>query len=445
MKKIQKANDYAKNCLKPPKAFFDWCYEQMPTYVWKNKEEEIIASERNHNDVREKRLTKNSRLTFYDRKENFMTVLCTKKRIEIQTYTIVSKFENGKQIFLSYLLNLEQLANDNHIKIGLRNIDHYEFGLTNTGTMFSYSTQYLLLYQNNWLNRIGEISELRYLDLEEEYPEELPHIYKYRRLIEFAQKIGASELASEIIAQRLDMRKVTVNWLKRNKEFFKKSDRKYSTWELKNEIENRGGKLIDGAEKYLSIQLLDELPNGLSLIRFQNYLIKHKVNARYYVDYINTLKDLNISLSERHILPKDIYKAHDEAVARLNAMKREVVRKEFAKRAKELKELEMRVQGYQFILPKDAKELIEEGKSLEMCVGGSSYINSHANGETTIVLIRRANELDKPYYTLEYRDKKIIQLHGYKNKNADKFLQEASNEWLKRVNELIGGEIRHVS
>lgn len=195
----------------------------------------------------------------------------------------------------------------------------------------------------------------------------------------------------------------------------------------------------------MSSRLLDEVPNGLSLIRFQNYLIKHKVNARYYVDYINTLKDLNISLSESHILPKDIYKAHDEAVARLNAMKREVVRKEFAKRAKELKELEMRVQGYQFLLPKDAKELIEEGKSLEMCVGGSSYINSHANGETTIVFIRRATELDKPYYTLEYRDEKIIQLHGYKNKNADKFLQEASNEWLKRVNELIGGEIRHVS
>ncbi|EJV07396.1 hypothetical protein HMPREF1333_01397, partial [Enterococcus faecalis ERV37] len=32
--------------LAPPKAFFDWCTSQIPTYEWKNKKETILASSR---------------------------------------------------------------------------------------------------------------------------------------------------------------------------------------------------------------------------------------------------------------------------------------------------------------------------------------------------------------------------------------------------------------
>ncbi|AMG51557.1 PcfJ (plasmid) [Enterococcus gallinarum] len=147
------------------------------------------------------------------------------------------------------------------------------------------------------------------------------------------------------------------------------------------------------------------------------------------------LNEIGIPITPMKRLPKDLKMAHDKAVDTLNAMKREIVRKEFAKRANEESFLEMTIKEVQFILPREANDLIEEGKSLKHCVGGSSYINQHADGRTTIVFARKADEPDKPYYTLEYRDSRLIQVSGWDNKKPDEQLRKVVNQWLQIANE----------
>ena len=49
------------------------------------------------------------------------------------------------------------------------------------------------------------------------------------------------------------------------------------------------------------------------------------------------------------------------------------------------------------------QEIISEGQALQHCVGG--YAERHAEGKTTILFIRRKDNLDTPYYTLEIDDK----------------------------------------
>lgn len=44
-------DDYVKNRLKAPKAFFEWCYQSMRTYIWENKSKTIVASNRKHRIV----------------------------------------------------------------------------------------------------------------------------------------------------------------------------------------------------------------------------------------------------------------------------------------------------------------------------------------------------------------------------------------------------------
>lgn len=114
---------------------------------------------------------------------------------------------------------------------------------------------------------------------------------------------------------------------------------------------------------------------------------------------------------------------------------KKIVRKEFEKRAIEEAFLEMTIKDVQFILPKEANDLIEEGKSLKHCVGGSSYINQHADGRTTIVFARKTAEPDKPYYTIEYRGSRLIQVSGWDNKKPDEQLRKVVNQWLHIVNE----------
>lgn len=59
------------------------------------------------------------------------------------------------------------------------------------------------------------------------------------------------------------------------------------------------------------------------------------------------------------------------------------------------------------------KELIEEGKALCHCVGG--YASRYASGATNILVIRKINEPDKPYFTLELNRGAIVQVRGKHN------------------------------
>lgn len=68
---------------------------------------------------------------------------------------------------------------------------------------------------------------------------------------------------------------------------------------------------------------------------------------------------------------------------------------------------------YQIVAPKTPGELDDEGRELHHCV--ASYKNDVANGNTIIVFLRKSNELNTPWYTIEvYRDK-IRQAHSYCN------------------------------
>lgn len=436
---------YFDNHLKPPKAFFEWCYYNLPTYVWSNKNETIIGSERKHCYVTKKRLAKNSNLTFFDKKKTFMIILSTSKRIEIQTYIVCSKFVDGKQCFSHQLINLEQFSEDKHIKVS-NDYPTYKFGLVSTTGMFNYD--WPDLFPNEWKERLAKISELRYINLWYLYPEHIKTIYKYRKEIEFSQRIKANKLAIDIGEHRanIDMRVITKKWLKKHKQFLSNSSRGLEEVRLKEAIEERGGKMVLGVEEYLSVNDLHLIPKEIGIVKFQNYLIKQKAYFRYYEDYISMLVDLKVPLTKSALLPKNISEAHDKAVDILNSLKREVVRKGYKARAKSLGAVETTFGDYSFILPKTADDLVKEGQVLHHCVGGSQYIDGHAEGKTTIVFIRKKEAVTDPFYTMEFKNKKITQIRGKHNEGATPEVKEAAEKWVHLINknklEKIGGKIK---
>lgn len=409
----------------------------MRTYVWSNKEQTIVASDRKHFNVIEKRLTKKSRLTFYDRRDYFMIVLATSRRIELQTYKVASYFDNGKQRFETELFNLEVFANDQHIKVG-RFYPEYGFGLKQT--MGPFSKIYPEVFdKEHWTNRISN-SELGYIKLQNNmWPENLGHVYKYRHEIEFLQKIKAKQFADEIIwrDRDLDMRRITSKFLKETKSFFRSSHYRYGDYLVKIEIEKRGGKFVPGIENILDASDVELLPDTVGIVKLQNYLLKQTTSFRLYRDYINMLKELDLPLNKSNVLPKNLKESHDKAVEALNAIKREVVRTEFEERAQEMQPLETIIGPYAFVIPKSADNLIQEGNALHHCVGGMHYINQHADKKTTIVFVRPKGSPDEPKYTAEVKDGKIIQIQGMFNEApiSDE-LRTAVKQWLKKANKM---------
>ena len=427
---MKTAQDYIDTCLKPPKKFFEWCFSNIRTFEWSNKDKTIKASNRTHWSVVKKRLASNSRLTFFDLTEYFDIVLSTSKRIEIQTYKIWSGYEDGVQKFDVRLLNLEIFENDKHVKVGWRYHEGYTFKKAQLGGHFNYINP--ILYGNQWAERLFKVSELKYLQIDYIKYENINILYKYRKEIEFAQKIGAEIIARDIIEHRCDMRSITMNFLKKNKQFFKNSKRNYNDWLLKVGIEVRGVKFVLGVEKHLSLEDLNSVPKEVGLLKFQNYLVKQNCNFSYYDDYRNLLKKLGIKANSKNlILPKNLKADHDKAVDMFNSKVKEEERKLFERQLEERKYFEMEIKGFLFKLPVDSQDLINEGKTLKHCVG--TYIERHGEGETTIVFIREKSKPDVPFYTLEYRKGKLIQIRGERNKAPSPELKEIVNNWVELI------------
>lgn len=432
---------YIENKLKPPKAFFDWCYSQISTFKWSNKRQTILASDRSDCFVIEKCLTKSTNLTFFHDFRTFAIVLVTSKRIEIQSYGLWSRINEGKQTIECELTNFEQFASGKHIMVTRLDNGRPVFGLT-PNKPFGGPYAGTALYPNGWADKVRDISELRYLKIERLSPLGIENIYKYRREIEFLQKINANNLANQVMhpgytnnvygswRKNVDMRTINENWLRKNKQFFKNSDRTFLEYELEKRIKERNGKVVPGIERYLDYRDISKIPRGVGIIRFQNWMIKNKVNFKYYLDYLSLLKDLGIQLDENLIIPKDLEKAHDNAVELLNQMQREVNEKMYEKRLKAILKYENIVGDCAFLVPKDLNELVAEGKALHHCVGGSGYIDGHKQGKTTIIFIRQKEAIEKPFYTLELKNESIVQLRGKHNQVAPPEVKEAADSWL---------------
>ncbi|HFI0106425.1 TPA: PcfJ domain-containing protein [Streptococcus suis] len=443
----------AERRLKPSKAFWDWCYSQITTYKWSNKHETIVASDMQLGYCIEKRLTKASKLTFFDKAYFFSVVLSTAKRIEIQSYMFSSSFDNGKQVINFEMTNLERFEGGKHIKIGRANNDQYlPFLIENYYGSGPYTGN--KFYPNNWIEQLQKVSELRYIKFDRIGYHQIERLYKYRYEIEFAQKIGANRLADEIMfpyaftrlgfKKTVDMRTLNRRWLQKNKQFFKNSDRSFSEFELARRIEQRNGKLVPGIEKYLDYHDIKRIPTGVGINKFQNWVIKNRINFREYKDYLNMLTEMGIEPEgDAMIVPKDFDAMHRHTVELYNQFREEQRRLQRAERDRAQREREkqleaefkrrdafdMTLAGYTFHVPSRVAELIYEGKKLHHCV--SSYTEKHLKGKTMIVFVRLASKPNTPLYTLEVNLGQIIQFRGKYNKDVPREVWDVAKKWLQ--------------
>jgi hypothetical protein len=140
-------------------------------------------------------------------------------------------------------------------------------------------------------------------------------------------------------------------------------------------------------------------------------------------DYIADCKKLEMDITNEHVLfPKDLYTAHQNTIKQIKLKEDKQLNVAISKRLKALSKYIFENNGLIIRPAQDSLELLEEGKALSHCVGG--YAAMYAKGETDILLIRKASEPDKPYYTVEVKKDIIIQVHGKNNRSADKDVAE---------------------
>ncbi|MDM5205346.1 PcfJ domain-containing protein [Cytobacillus kochii] len=140
-----------------------------------------------------------------------------------------------------------------------------------------------------------------------------------------------------------------------------------------------------------------------------------------WTDYLNECEELGIDVTqEKALLPNSLYRAHLKTSRSIKLKKDEIVNQKIEKLQQRLKQYHFEGTTL-FVRPAvSTEELFEEGEKLVHCVGG--YANRYAEGKIAILFIRKKEDPDTPFYTVELdlKANRITQCRGYDNEDATK-------------------------
>ena len=162
--------------------------------------------------------------------------------------------------------------------------------------------------------------------------------------------------------------------------------------------------------------------------------ISQNDTAQAYRDYLQECEQLHLDLHDKEILfPKDLTAAHNRTMEQVKFERNKADQEKFQKAVEKLEKFAWS-EGEFFIRPaREQMELTAEGKALHHCVGG--YIKRMAEGETAIFFLRKANEPDKPFYTLELQKQRVIQCRTEHNASYDRNtdVKKFVDMWMEKV------------
>lgn len=191
------------------------------------------------------------------------------------------------------------------------------------------------------------------------------------------------------------------------------------------------------------------------------YVLKNKCSYTEYIDYLRMATALGYDLKVHNAaFPKNLKEAHDNAAAAERVMLEERrIAKLKEKERKAVKYLEKYEKQYSFtdgtysiIIPHTIKEIVDEGKAMQHCVGG--YAGRHMEGTLTILFLRMSTKPDKSLYTIEMHGKALTQVQGYNNRTPltpeAKAFFDMWLDWVKKGsrrdkdgNPVLQAEIQH--
>lgn len=201
--------------------------------------------------------------------------------------------------------------------------------------------------------------------------------------------------------------------------------------EVSEENANIIARLDSNASKILS---LDKPKKMFKYLRNQSHK-KNYSTAHDYVDYIKECEKLGYDLKEPSVIyPSDLRTAHRRTSALVKIENNLAIEQSIQVKYEQLHEAcEWNDDKYAIVMPKTADEIITEGATLNHCVGG--YCERVARGECIILFLRKIEEVDKPFFTVEIRPnmKKFyfVQCRGYKSSDPPKEIYDSIDGFLE--------------
>lgn len=184
----------------------------------------------------------------------------------------------------------------------------------------------------------------------------------------------------------------------------------------------------------------------MSFERFVNYFTKqvNRLNKSLkdlitlYKDYTSMSKSLYVDMERKSVrFPDNIKESHDLLRNRYNEIKIQVEEEKYKQAIDKISSImkEYADKSFCIVLPTTRNDFIKEGQSLNHCVGNENYFNNHIEGTRMIFFIRKLEEPEKPYYTMEVDMKQlmILQLYGFGDCSAIPEVRKFANSFLRKL------------
>lgn len=210
-------------------------------------------------------------------------------------------------------------------------------------------------------------------------------------------------------------------------------------WQEANNIRNIDTNILRLLPYMTAHKLIHYMEQQFSFLR---YRLTPGKNVRYgsigsllteYCDYLRMCEEEAYDLSNDFVLfPKDIQKAHDRVSRQIKVKANAKLRHDFKIACKRImNQLDFERNGMKILYPAKPDDIVAEGHALHHCVG--SYVDRVAKQECIILFLRQIEQMDKPFYTIEVRNQKVIQVRGERNAEATKEVSDFMKQWEKRV------------
>lgn len=183
--------------------------------------------------------------------------------------------------------------------------------------------------------------------------------------------------------------------------------------------------------------------------KFQRYLTKQLLEEKKnrigdYMDYLEDLKKLRVPITMDVLFPKHFQQTHQRYALQRQEQEDRLKKMEITEKDKLLQEMlpdlkeiySMEDDNFLVILPTCKEDFNREGRENHNCVGGS-YFDKMLEGKSCVMFLRKKEEPDKAFCTVEMQGSRILQNRAVRNseppQEAKIFMEKFSKEVEKRI------------
>lgn len=278
-------------------------------------------------------------------------------------------------------------------------------------------------YKYACLLEASKIWDLRqYIEVYEMFPE-----------IEIILKMRMREYFKDL------MRYMEIRDVENVRKFLKENKRYYKIWSKVNPRSAEMQMMVDldtydykFAKDALTVRYRKRQNIYASDRKVVNYLKKQSQDFSFWLDYVDFIQRLGISLDKNRLFPKDLKTEHDKMSKNLKILNDEAYEDDIAEFEEMLRPYNLENKRYLIRCAKTIDELKDESNQMNHCV--RNYIPKIAHHKSAVFFLREQSEKEKSLVTIEIDPVDKVLLQARRKDNAEPTSEQMFfiNEWCTR-------------